>query len=418
MTATGEQGSGADPHTRVETRTSVPWREGPRAVALKRRVVTGLMGPWRLVPLLCALMAVWAFFTAENSLFLSSRNLTNLTNQIAVSTLLALGLVFLMVVRQLDISLAASSAVAGAIAASLNIESGWGVVPAIAAALAIAVGVAVVQSAIVTRFKAPAFIVTLGGMFILEAVLLWLLPSAQVIPLADTPLQDIAGTYLPAWLSYIFGGAAVIVFGGLRWTFHVARRREGMPSDLVRGTLLPTGVLAIVVLVILVFVFNSYLGVPTPGVIVIAATMILAYVGAQTPFGKHLYAVGGNPEAARRAGIRVGLVTTAAFALAGFLAGVAGIVNASRNLGVSAESSDLTLLLGALAAVVIGGVSLFGGRGNVWGAVVGGILIGSLQNGLGLMNTSTQVQWTVEGIVLIVAVVIDSQLSSAVPNLE
>lgn len=418
MTATGEGRTSVEPQAPVAGQTDQAGGHRTRLVEAKSRVVAGLMGPWRLVPLLGALAVVWAFFTAENSLFLSSRNLSNLSNQIAVSTLLALGLVFVMVVRQLDISLAASSAVAGGIAAALNVEAHWSIVPAIAVALAMGIAAAVVLCAIVVRFKAPSFIVTLGGMFVLEAALLWLLPSAQVIPLFDTPLQYIAGTYLPAWLSYVLAGTAVLAFGRLRWTFHAARVREGLPSDLMTSTLLPTAALAVFAVVVLVFVFNAYLGVPIPAVIVIAVTSILAYIAAQTPFGKHIYAVGGNPEAARRAGIRVGLVTTGAFAIAGLLAATAGIVNASRNLGVSAESSDLTLLLGALAAVVIGGVSLFGGRGNVWGVVIGGILIGSLQNGLGLMNASTQAQWTVEGVVLIVAVVVDSAIAKNVPSLE
>jgi D-xylose transport system permease protein len=142
----------------------------------------------------------------------------------------------------------------------------------------------------------------------------------------------------------------------------------------------------------------------------------MSYIANQTPFGRHVYAVGGNPEAARRAGINVGLVTCITFVIAGFLASIAGVVQASRQLGVSAQSDDLTLLLGALAAVVIGGISLFGGRGSVWGALVGGIVIGSIQNGLDLINSTTQVQWTVEGIVLIIAVVIDSLVSRASPE--
>jgi D-xylose transport system permease protein len=418
VTATGGNPTSLEPDKSLPARARQAFAQRSDTLALKQRVVAALLGPWRLVPLLTSLAVVWAFFTAENSLFLSSRNLTNLSNQIAVSTLLALGLVFVMVVRQLDISLAASSAVAGAIAAALNVESHWSVELAIAVALAMGVAAAVVQCAIATHFRAPSFIVTLGGMFILEAGLLWLLPSAQVIPLYGSPLQDIAGNYLPRWLSYVLAAAGVCLFARLRWTMHVARVREGTPSDFTRSTLLPTAGLAAFALVLLVFVFNAYLGVPIPAVIVITTTAILAYIGAQTPFGKHVYAVGGNPEAARRAGIRVGLVTTATFAIAGLLAATAGIVNASRNLGVSAESSDLTLLLGALAAVVIGGVSLFGGRGNVWGAVIGGILIGSLQNGLGLMNASTQAQWTVEGVVLIVAVVVDSSIAKRLPSLE
>jgi D-xylose transport system permease protein len=385
---------------------------------LKRRVAMGLMGSWRLMPLLIALVGIWIFFDVENSLFLSSRNLTNLTNQVAVSTLLALGLVFILIVRQVDISLAALSAVAGGVAADLVVEHGWNVVLAIGIALAFGAGVSLIQCVVVTRFAAPSFIVTLGGMFVLSAALLWLLPVTQVIPLTSSPLQGIAGSYLPNWLSYLLGGIGVGGFGLLRWSVHRARTLEGTASSLLWSTLAPTAVLGVFIAVALAFVFNAYLGVPTPAVIVVGVATVLAYIATQTSLGRHIYAIGGSPEAARRAGIRVGLVTAVAFGIGGLLAALAGIVNASRSLGVSAQSTDLTLLLVALAAVVIGGVSLFGGRGSVWAAVIGGVMLGSIQNGLQLMSTTLQVQWTVEGLVLVLAVVVDSAISRSVPNLE
>jgi len=187
--------------------------------------------------------------------------------------------------------------------------------------------------------------------------------------------------------------------------------RQGMPSNLIRSTVLPTVALGAVALVILVFVFGPYRGVPTPVVIVLTLIGIMAYITTQTPLGRQIYAIGGNPEGARREGISVRLVTTVVFALGGFLAATAGIMSASRQLGVSSASSDLTLLLEALAAVVIGGVSLFGGRGTVWAAPLGALVIGSISNGLYLLNSTTQVRWTIEGLVLIVAVVIDSAIS-------
>jgi D-xylose transport system permease protein len=180
---------------------------------------------------------------------------------------------------------------------------------------------------------------------------------------------------------------------------------------------LPSIFLAVFIFFVLIAVFNRYLGVPTPALIVMGVCVVLSYIAYQTPLGKRIYAIGGNPEAARRAGTPVRLITVLIFAIAGCLASLAGIVNASWQLGVSAQSSDLTLLLGALAAVVIGGVSLFGGRGSPWAAVIGGLLVGSIQNGLDLINSSTQVQWTVEGIVLIFAVIIDAQISRGAPEL-
>ena len=287
---------------------------------------------------------------------------------------------------------------------------------AIAVALLGGLAVGLIQSLVVTLFKAPAFIVTLGGLFILNAALLWLLPVTQVVPLTGTPLQQVAGTYLTGWASYLLGTVMIVAYAGLRWSAHRGRQAEGLPSRLLTSTVLPTAALAALVMLSLAFVFNPYRGLPTPGVIVAGSFLVMSYVANQTAFGRHVYAVGGNPEAARRAGIHVGALTCITFAIAGFLASMAGVIEASRELGVSAQSDDLTLLLGALAAVVIGGISLFGGRGSVWGALIGGIVIGSIQNGLDLINSSTQVQWTVEGIVLILAVIIDALISRVAPE--
>ncbi|MDE3076758.1 MAG: inner-membrane translocator, partial [Chloroflexota bacterium] len=325
---------------------------GSANVNLRQRVARGLTGPWRTAPLILALALVWIFFALQSPLFLSSRNLTNLSNQIAVSSLLALGLVFVLVVRQIDISLASLAAVCGGVAAHLTVQDGWAPVPAVAVTLVAGVGIGGFQSWIVMKSKAPSFIVTLGGMFVLNAVLMWMLPVTQVIVLSGTPLQAVASTYLPDWLSYVLAGLGVVFFGLLRWSYHASRLRVGSRSRLLQSTVLPTAGLAVVVFASLIWVFNAYRGVPVPAMIVVATAVVLSYVATQTPLGKHIYAIGGNPEAARRAGIKVEAVTAITFAIAGFVAASAGVINASRALGVSAQSTDLTLLLGALAAVV------------------------------------------------------------------
>jgi D-xylose transport system permease protein len=399
-----------------ETFTGVVPSSDSHRVGLPHFVATKLFGPWRSLPLILALGVVWGFFAIESPLFLSSRNLTNLSNQIAVSSLLALGLVFVVVVRQVDISLASLAAVCGGVAALLSAEESWNPVVAVVLTLIAGVCIPTLQCWIVVRSRAPSFIVTLGGMFILNAMLMWMLPVTQVIVLSGTPLQAIAGTYLPDWLSYLLAALGVALFGLLRWNYHVGRLREGSPSHLLPSTILPAAGLAVVSFGVLIHVFNAYRGVPLPAVIVVATAVVLSYVGTQTRLGKHIYAVGGNPEAARRAGIKVEMVTAITFAIAGFVTAWAGIINASRSLGVSAQSTDLTLLLVALSAVVIGGVSLFGGRGGIWSVLLGGILMGSIQNGLQLMAASQQVQWTVQGIVLVVAVVIDASISRRAAN--
>ncbi|HTL42063.1 MAG TPA: sugar ABC transporter permease [Pseudolysinimonas sp.] len=382
-----------------------------RRQAVNQRITAALMGPWRTAPLVVALIVIVIFFNAQNPLFLTSRNLTNLSNQIAVLMTVSLALVGMLLVRQLDLSLAALAAVVGGVAAKLSVEIGLDVVLAIALALTGGVAVGILQAVIVTGFRAPSFIVTLGGMFVMNAVLLWLLPATSVIPLADTPLAVISNTFVPAWFSYLLLGVALLAFLAMRLSDHRGRLAALAPSSLLRAVIVPTLIIGVLGLVCLVFVFNAYRGVPTPVVIVMILMLLLSYITTQTRFGRKVYAVGGNPEAARRAGISVPLVTVVVFALGGFLAGVAGIMAASRQLGVSAASSDLSLLLEALAAVVIGGVSLFGGRGSVWAALLGSLVIGSISNGLYLLNASTELRWTIQGLVLVVAVVIDSLIS-------
>lgn len=378
---------------------------------LNQRIAAALMGPWRTAPLLLALVAIVIFFNVQNPLFLTSRNLTNLANQIAVLTTVSLALVGLLLVRQLDLSLAALAAVCGGLAARFSVEMHFNVVLAVVLALVAGVVVGLVQAAIVTGFRAPAFIVTLGVMFVLNAVLLWLLPATSVIPLANTPLAEISNTFIPAWLSYAFFALVMVVYLGMRLADHRRRVANGLATSLVKRVVYPTLALVVVGMVFLVFVFNAYKGVPTPVVVVMTLMVIMAYVTTQTRLGRRIYATGGNPEAARRAGISVPVVTMVVFGIGGFLAAIAGIMSASRQLGVSSASSDLTLLLQALAAVVIGGVSLFGGRGTVWAALLGAIIIGSISNGLYLLNASTELQWTIQGVVLVVAVVIDSIIS-------
>jgi D-xylose transport system permease protein len=393
--------------------TSAP--DGAAGREWRRRLSAGLDGPLRLVPVLIALLAIWVFFEAEDSVFLSSRNLTNLANQIAVTTILGLGLMLVLIVRQIDLSLAALAAVCGVIAARLAVLSGLPVEVAVAVALLAGCTAGAIQGLIVTVFRAPSFIVTLGGYFVCSGLVLVLLPVTQVISLANTPLQDIASTSLPAGASYIVAAAVVAAFALVRWTYVRDAHRMQMTVNPVTQVVAPTVALAALVFAV-VAVFNSYQGVPTPTVVVAGLMAILAYISSHTPLGKHLYAVGGNPEAARRAGIPVAKLTVITFAVGGLLTATAGLVAASRDLGVSGQSVDLTLLFGAVSAAVIGGVSLFGGRGSVWGVLVGSLVIGSISNGLLLLNSSTQVIYIAQGGILVAAVVIDAVVARTGPS--
>lgn len=377
----------------------------------KHTIFDALAGKWRMLPVLIALVLIWAYFYYANPLFLSPRNLSNLSLQIVVTGTLALGLLFVLVIGEIDLSVAAVGAVSAAIAAGLAVNSGVNVVAAVVAGLAIGAMIGVFQGVIVTVFRAPAFIVTLGMSMVLQGVLLDLLPpGANLISLVNQPIGRIAMIYLPLGVSFAILAVIVVVFGLLRLHTHHSRRRHAVASSI--GTHVIGPVLAVAIVgVIAVLVFNAYRGVPLMVAFLLVLLASFSYVTTQTRFGLHLYAVGANAEAARRAGISVAWLKVAAFGLTGLFAAMAGIMAASRVLGVSPDSADTTLLLEAIAAAVIGGVSLFGGRGSVWAALTGALVIGSVSNGLLLINASTQTRLEVQGAILTLAVITDALLT-------
>jgi D-xylose transport system permease protein len=383
----------------------------PTWAARRHELLERLSGEWRLVPVLVSLAAIWIFFALQTDVFLGSRNLSNLSAQIAVTSIIALGLVLVLIVAEIDLSVAALSAVSAAITAKLVVQSGVPAGVGVAIGLAAGAGIGLVQGAVVTTFGAPAFIVTLGGSLALQGLLLTLLPAdTGLIPLSGTPLENIAGSYLSGPVAGALVVVATLLVGALRWQSYSHRRAEGLPSSMVTSVVLPTVAVAAGG-ALFVAVLNAYRGVPTPIVIVLLLLAVFFWMTTQTRFGTYLYAIGDNAEAARRAGIPVGRVKLTAFVLVGMLSAIGGIVAASRVLAVSPQSGESTLLLEAVAAAVIGGASLFGGRGSVWAALLGALVIGSISNGMFLINASTEMRLAVEGFILVVAVVADAVIS-------
>jgi D-xylose transport system permease protein len=262
----------------------------------------------------------------------------------------------------------------------------------------------ILQSVVVVLGPA-SFIVTLGASLVLNGALLKVLPSTGQFNLSGTSLGSIASTYISTGWAAL--GAAVLfaVFAALRWsTWHRQRARGLAPSLL--GLVAPL-VASAVVSGAAVAVFGSYRGVPVPFAVFFGLLLAASYVLTQTRFGAAVYAVGGNREAARRAGIPVTAIVVAVFAIAGVLAALAGIIAASRVLGVSGQSGSGVLLLQAIAATVIGGVSLAGGRGSVWAALFGALVIGSISNGMDLLDYSSSAKMIVQGALLVAAVLLD-----------
>jgi len=368
-----------------------------------------LSGRMRLVPVLASLVLVWAFFWTQQPAFLSPRNLTNLAMQMVVVATLALGLVLVLLVAEIDLSVAALSGAAAAIAGRLATDQGWN--PALACAIALAFGVLWgVMQATVVLYGAPSFIVTLGGSLALGGILLWLLPPAGQIALANSPLRYIAGAFLDRSVGWLLALATIVGYAANALIQFRARRRVGLDANATMHLVVPIATVALGTLVT-IYVLNSYRGVPVVVAILMAMLVLLSYLSTQTRWGLRIYAVGGNREAARRAGIPVTRTLLWCFAAAGFFAALGGIFAASRLLGVSSQSGGGSLLLEAIAAAVIGGTSLFGGRGVVWSALLGALVIGSISNGMDLLGYPTEAKLAATGLILVLATLSDVVIS-------
>ncbi len=377
---------------------------------LRRRIVTAISGKYRFIPVLIAIALIWVFFYAMNDRFLSPRNLTNLAVQIVVTALLALGLVLVLIVKEIDLSVAALSAVAAGVMGYLLVTVGLPSWLCLLAAIGTGAAVGLVQGLVISRFRAPAFIVTLGTSLAMQGVLLMLLPRSGSIPLSGTDIQWIANSFLPPIAGYLLLAVGIGVVAALLVQSSNHKKRLGIHQSIPNNVLLPLAVLALAGGLV-VAVLNLDRGVPTPVAILIVLLSVMAYVTTQTKFGTYLYAIGGSVEASRRAAINVGRMRIYTFIIAGALAGTAGIISASRTLGVSAQSGSGTLLLEAVAAAVIGGASLFGGRGSVWAALLGALLIGSITNGLSLLGAATEIKYLVQGLILVLAVTADGLIA-------
>jgi D-xylose transport system permease protein len=260
----------------------------------------------------------------------------------------------------------------------------------------------------ITWTGTPAFLVTFGVSLALAALQLVLLPVTGQINLYGTDITILAGSYLPAGLSWAVVIVAVLAFAMFRLSWLFEARNAGLSATMGRQVALPS-VLVLIGLTVLVGALNRHNGVPVALLLLVVPIIVLVYVGSHTRFGLYLYATGGNPSAVARAGINVDRIRIVAFVLCGMFAAFGGIVGASRLLGVSAQSSGMgTLLLEAITAAVVGGTSLFGGRGSPWSALFGALAIASISNGIDLLGLGTEVKLATQGLVLVLATSLDS----------
>jgi D-xylose transport system permease protein len=369
-----------------------------------KRFVQGDLASLRVV---LGLAVIWAIFQLQNDRFLSAENLTNLMLQITAIGLISVGVVYVLLLGEIDLSVGAVSGLAAAVMAVLNVKHGWNPYLAIAAAIAVGLAIGVLQGFLFSRFGVPSFVVTLAGLLAWQGALLQVLGSTGTINLTDPKITGLANTFYSATVGWIFCAIVIAVFASVVLAGHRRRVAAGLEGEGVASLGLRIGLLAAIAIAV-VAILNSDRGVPLALMILLAFVVGMEYVAKRTRFGRHVYAVGGNAEAARRAGIPVDRVRIAVFGIAGSMAAIGGVMAASRLLAVNQGSGGSELLLLAIAGPVIAGTSLFGGRGAVWTALLGALVIGSISNGMDLLALSSAVKFMVTGGVLLIAVLIDA----------
>ena len=399
---TGRDGNGVAAHLRR-------WLDGVRA------------GDVGSLPIIVGLLLITLFFQLKNDNFLSAGNVSNLIGQMAGTTTIAMGVVFVLLLGEIDLSIGFVSGIGGVVVAELQTGGNWHALPgwvAIVAAVLACAAIGLVEGSFVAFIGVPSFIVTLAFLLGLQGVIINLIGTTGVIGIQDQTIFNFANYALPTVWGWIAAAVLIALYAFSTLSGVVSRRRHGILSD---NLVLVTVKLVLVVGVTLFVVAwlngkftlpweneNLSQGFPFVGLVVIALLVILTWVTKRTTFGRHVYAVGGNAEAARRAGINVKVIRWWVFGISGAMAGLGGVIFASRLSSVDLNAGGGTILLDAIAAAVIGGTSLFGGRGEIKSALLGALIIASIANGMSLLGYSSATQYIVTGLILLAAVTLDT----------
>jgi len=392
--------------------TAVAEEEAPKSLAGRAldNIRTGNLG---VLPIVIGLAFIVVFFSFKATNFFTADNFNNIIVQMAGLTMLAFGVVFVLLLGEIDLSIGYLSGIAALAVAEFQLPGSGHAYPGVVA-IAIAIGLCALiggaQGSVVAKVGVPSFVVTLAGLLIWQGVILQVLEIKGVIVIEDNLINDLANYYFSAsagWIiaAVITGLYAVGTLGGV-----IGKRRAGVA---IRGPLLLIAkVVGIAIASFGVVAVSNHAsvprGLPLAGVLVVIFLVVLTFLAKRTPFGRHVYAVGGNAEAARRAGINVARIRILVFGISGAMAGVGGVILAARLNSVDLNVGGGTLLLDAISAAVIGGTSLFGGRGEVRSALIGALVISTVSNGLNTAGYKTGTIYIVTGVILLLAVTLDT----------
>ena len=362
----------------------------------------------RAYTMLGALIIIWLFFQWATidanhpyGLFLGAINFSKLLQQTAVTGVLAVGMLMVIVSGNIDLSVGAVVGLAGGIAA---MTQGWGLVPCLLLAILVGLAIGALQGSLVAYINIPSFIVTLGGLQAWRGVILKLTKGAT-IPVELPFFRSLGRDFIDPRIGFGLALIAIVLIILTNMRRSRARQRHGLQATSAASTLARILVPSIAI-VGFIFLMNKAGGIPIPVIVLLVVALGGAFLTANTTFGRYLYAIGGNPDAARLSGINLKRYILAAFCLMGALAGVASVLHTAR-VGSASPDAGTLMELDAIASCVIGGTSLMGGRGTVFGAVLGALILSSLDNGMSLLNVENWAQYVVKGGVLVAAVGVD-----------
>ena len=378
--------------------------------ALRQRFDALKAGDVGSLPVLVFMVAIVAFFTLKVGVFFSAVNFDNLVVQMTQVTVMAIGVVFVLLIGEIDLSIGYVSGVAGVVVAELQLPGSGHDLPwwlAIVCALATGAVIGAVQGSFVAFLGVPSFVVTLAGLLAWQGVIIQAIGTQGVIAIYDKQIIDITNYFFPDWAGWLIAGLVTTGFATTAVLRVVSRRRAGLGlGNLVLNLLGPLVWVAAAWTTVLVC--NHDRGVPLSGVLMVVLLLFWTFIAQRTTFGRHVYAVGGNAEAARRAGINVAFIRVAVFSISGLMAALGGVVAASFLNNVDLTAGSGTILLDAISAAVIGGTSLFGGRGFVKAALLGAMVTQTIANGIDLVGYSDAVKDIVTGVILLSAVTLDT----------
>jgi D-xylose transport system permease protein len=384
-------------------------------VTIPRRGAAAWLAPGEsgAISVITGLIVIGIIFQSLNGHFLSPVNLTDLLVQGAVFMLLGMSEVFALLLGDIDLSIGFVSGIGGVITAELLIGSrNWPWWAAVITALLVTTAIGAAQGTLIARLRLPSFVVTLAGLLACQGLMIWILGSGGTLPISDNVINDLANGCLTPAASWLLMAVIVAAFTVVTIRRDAERRAGGTGPPASRtaakvGAAAAAGLVIVAVCNINRGVLNPVRGVPWVVLIVLGVLFAWSFLLNRTRFGRDAHAIGSNAEAARRAGVNLATIRTVSFALAGLTAGVGGIIYASELRSVSSGTDGATLVLYAVAAAVIGGTSLFGGRGKPLDGVLGGIVIAAIYNGIYLLGMSAAAQDLIFALVLLAAVSAD-----------